>query len=256
MPFKRVKVVKPVSQYAYDLTSDATTARWLCPACHTAHPIGSCPLKIAGVERCNLCGIAHYGQARACPHLNSEEKVRAMIEALKHSSESRYLVDYALKYLKGVKGHLVAKNKKDVEKAPVTTTPGLGSGNGPRTGTGTLVNGYTTLPQAQPPLPSTQPRGGNHVNGIRGMEGVVQRPVTTNSQFLHNAQPANLSPNHVMVQPNVSVSKAGAAADAAITRMTVPSNAPIAGGDGGGGNGNTGTQIYAATHNPTPLYQQ
>jgi chromodomain-helicase-DNA-binding protein 4 len=46
-----------------------------CVACKTTHLLGSCPLKVAGVEYCNLCGIAHYGHARVCPHITSETQV-------------------------------------------------------------------------------------------------------------------------------------------------------------------------------------
>jgi chromodomain-helicase-DNA-binding protein 4 len=48
-----------------------------CAVCKTKHVLGSCPLKVAGVEYCNLCGIAHYGHARVCPHITSETQVRA-----------------------------------------------------------------------------------------------------------------------------------------------------------------------------------
>jgi hypothetical protein len=83
-----------------------------CQACTKYHPIGSCPLKVAGAEKCPLCGVAHYGYARVCPHIKSETMVRMMLDTLKNSSEPRYLVDAATKYLRGVKGHLVHAKKK------------------------------------------------------------------------------------------------------------------------------------------------
>jgi hypothetical protein len=46
-----------------------------CMACRTFHPQGECPLKLAGVEYCNLCGMAHFGAARVCPHIQSETQV-------------------------------------------------------------------------------------------------------------------------------------------------------------------------------------
>ena len=46
-----------------------------CLACKTFHPQGQCPLKLAGTEMCNLCGIAHFGFNRTCPHLQSEVQV-------------------------------------------------------------------------------------------------------------------------------------------------------------------------------------
>jgi chromodomain-helicase-DNA-binding protein 4 len=88
-----------------------------CPACNQSHPIGSCPLKIAGVENCPLCGIAHFGHARVCPHIKSETQVVEMLHALKHSAEPKHLVELATKYLRGVKGTLVQAKKQAREKA-------------------------------------------------------------------------------------------------------------------------------------------
>lgn len=93
----------------------------ICPACHQHHPRGACTLKVAGVEHCGLCGLAHYGHSRTCPHIRSETQVREMIEALKRSPEDRELVDTAVKYLRGVKGTLVQQKKKDREKAALAT---------------------------------------------------------------------------------------------------------------------------------------
>ncbi|KAF4550351.1 Chromatin remodeling factor mit1-like protein [Elsinoe fawcettii] len=87
-----------------------------CVACEDIHALGSCPLKKAGVERCNLCGLAHFGHARICPHINSETQVRAMLDALKQSPEQGPLVREARKYLTGVKGTLVQKKKLEEEK--------------------------------------------------------------------------------------------------------------------------------------------
>lgn len=239
MPFKRVKVSKAMSQFAEDPSSGTVAARWHCPACHNAHPIGSCPLKIAGVERCNLCGIAHYGQARSCPHLNSEEKVRAMIEALRHSSESRHLVEYALKYLKGVKGHLVARNRKDAEKASGVVRgagPGPGLGTVKWTGPEIRTNGHATpLQQGAPPSP--WPQEGMHVNGMNGTivpNGVSRDTASAHPYFRNDQQPTNLA--HSI--PAMT-------ARAAVARMTVPSNAQV------NGNGNPGDQQYAAVDQET-----
>jgi chromodomain-helicase-DNA-binding protein 4 len=88
-----------------------------CPACHKQHPSGACELKAAGVEHCGLCGLAHYGHSRTCPHIKSETQVRAMLEALRNSNEPKELVDLASKYLRGVKGKLVQQKKRDREKA-------------------------------------------------------------------------------------------------------------------------------------------
>lgn len=53
-----------------------------CLACRTFHTIGSCPLKKAGVEHCNLCGMAHFGHARICPHIQSETQVSRLPSAM------------------------------------------------------------------------------------------------------------------------------------------------------------------------------
>jgi hypothetical protein len=59
---------------AYTLSS--TTENGInCGACRTYHLQGQCPLKLAGVEHCNLCGMAHFGHARVCPHIQSETQV-------------------------------------------------------------------------------------------------------------------------------------------------------------------------------------
>ncbi|KAF2170286.1 hypothetical protein M409DRAFT_52019 [Zasmidium cellare ATCC 36951] len=89
-----------------------------CRACQSFHAVGSCPLKLAGVEHCNLCGMAHYGHARVCPHIQSETQVRAMLEALKYSNEPEHLVKEANRYLRGLKGSLVQlKKQKEAKEA-------------------------------------------------------------------------------------------------------------------------------------------
>ncbi|PVI04094.1 hypothetical protein DM02DRAFT_519327 [Periconia macrospinosa] len=88
-----------------------------CPACHKQHPRGACALKASGVEHCGLCGLAHFGIARTCPHIKSETQVREMLEALKSSPEKKEHVEAAIKYLRGVKGTLVQQKKRDKEKA-------------------------------------------------------------------------------------------------------------------------------------------
>jgi len=105
-----------------------------CIACNLRHPTGSCPLKLAGTERCPLCGIAHYGHARVCPHIKSETMVRLMLDDLKNSPERRDIVDAAVKYLRGVKGHLVM-NKKRKKEAQEAGHIGATNDQGPLTNT-------------------------------------------------------------------------------------------------------------------------
>nr|POF01114.1 hypothetical protein CFP56_21062 [Quercus suber] len=78
-----------------------------CAACRTVHMVSLCPLKLAGPEFCNLCGIAHFGQAR----------VRLMLEALKSSTEPPHVIAEAKRYLRGLKGNLVAmKRQRDAKE--------------------------------------------------------------------------------------------------------------------------------------------
>ncbi|CAK1357625.1 unnamed protein product [Cercospora beticola] len=132
--FKRVIVPAPNASTSTDPTANALAATngessisgekshkveppgITCKACGRYHPVGSCPLKLAGVEFCNLCGMAHYGHARVCPHIQSETQVRAMLEALKYSNEPEHLVNEARRYLRGLKGNLVQLKKKKEEQ--------------------------------------------------------------------------------------------------------------------------------------------
>jgi chromodomain-helicase-DNA-binding protein 4 len=137
-PFKRahLPVRNPLEQ-AY-----ANPEQRACAACHKVHPRGACELKIAGVEHCGLCGLAHYGHARTCPHINSETQVREMLLALKNSPEKKELVDAAVKYLRGVKGSLVQTKKLKEARAqqkaleqnglPTPVPPPSGIGHPPK----------------------------------------------------------------------------------------------------------------------------
>lgn len=100
-----------------------------CVACQSVHIQGNCALKRAGVEICNLCGIAHFGHQRVCPHINSETQVRNMLLALKESPESGTLVKEARRYLTGVKGTLVQKKKMEMESRKQAEAARSGGGN-------------------------------------------------------------------------------------------------------------------------------
>ena len=112
-----------------------------CLACNTKHRRGYCPLKIAGPEICNLCGIAHFGVARTCPHIRSETQVKEMINALKKSPESRHLVNEATKYLQGVKGTLAQAKRLKAARTEASTG---GAQNG------VVVNGVSVPPPPDP----------------------------------------------------------------------------------------------------------
>ncbi|EMD93235.1 hypothetical protein COCC4DRAFT_165235 [Bipolaris maydis ATCC 48331] len=138
-PFQRVQLpIRNPLALAY-----GTYSRYSCPACLKNHPQGACELKVAGVEHCGLCGLAHYGYSRTCPHIRSETQVREMLEALKSSPEDKELVDAAVKYLRGVKGTLVQQKKRDKEKAALAKAQSIPPPGYP--GSGHLPN--NTYPQ-------------------------------------------------------------------------------------------------------------
>jgi len=83
-----------------------------CIVCKNYHPIGRCPLKLAGVEHCPLCGLAHFGKNRNCPHLHSEVQIRHMISALQKSNEPPEQVAKAKRYLYGIVGDLNQRARK------------------------------------------------------------------------------------------------------------------------------------------------
>ena len=88
-----------------------------CPVCNEFHPMGWCRLKLAGVEHCGLCGLAHLGHGRTCPHLNSEAQVATLLGTLKESTESRELIEQATKYLRMIRGDLVQRKRNAERKA-------------------------------------------------------------------------------------------------------------------------------------------
>ncbi|EPS33346.1 hypothetical protein PDE_08308 [Penicillium oxalicum 114-2] len=100
--FQRIKSPSPEPQpnLGLDGTSDSLPRR--CIACDRYHLLGRCRLKMAGYEHCPLCGLAHLGGRRTCPHLHSEDQIRLMLQALQQSPESRDLVTLAKKYVRGI----------------------------------------------------------------------------------------------------------------------------------------------------------
>ncbi|OKL64036.1 hypothetical protein UA08_00599 [Talaromyces atroroseus] len=119
-PFKRVD---PSAVIHMDGSNDSMDRSLPCIACNQMHPVGYCPLKLAGVEHCGLCGIAHLGYQRVCPHLNSEEQILAMLQSLRQSTEPRWLVDSARSYLYGVKGDLVKRKKAENRQRDLSGPP-------------------------------------------------------------------------------------------------------------------------------------
>lgn len=108
-PYQRVHSPPPEPTFGLDGSADLPPQ---CIACNRHHLLGRCPLKKAGLENCPLCGLAHYGGKRACPHLRSETQVRRMMEALRQSKENPKHVFLAKKYLKGVLKQLQVSRRK------------------------------------------------------------------------------------------------------------------------------------------------
>lgn len=78
--------------------------------------MGWCRIKMAGVEHCGLCGIAHLGHSRTCPHLTDETQVARLLQTLKESPEAREHVEAATKYLRMIRGDLVQRKRKKMEQ--------------------------------------------------------------------------------------------------------------------------------------------
>ncbi|OAP65526.1 hypothetical protein AYL99_01498 [Fonsecaea erecta] len=120
-PFRRVRVpLGPAPHFNGDEAFDYGPVQQMpavhhCSACNEQHPMGWCRFKLAGVEYCGLCGIAHLGYSRTCPHLNNETQVMTLLQTLKESIESRDIVDEATRYLRTVRGDL-AKSKRARER--------------------------------------------------------------------------------------------------------------------------------------------
>ncbi|CAG7997256.1 unnamed protein product [Penicillium nalgiovense] len=97
--FRRVDSPPPVVPMGTDGAQDGFPS---CVACQQRHVPGRCPLRLAGVEFCGLCGLAHWGGRRACPHLQSRLQVALILEALEKSAEDPALILEAKRYLQGI----------------------------------------------------------------------------------------------------------------------------------------------------------
>ncbi|KAI4145892.1 MAG: hypothetical protein LQ341_002239 [Variospora aurantia] len=125
MAFKRVHVAPPAQAPTFTAGFDGASGQYSphskivrCIACNTMHVQGSCPLKVAGLERCGLCGQAHYGAGfrKACTHLHSIEQCQLMLEALKSSPDTYEAKGQVKKYLVGIIGNLRHEQKLAEEK--------------------------------------------------------------------------------------------------------------------------------------------
>jgi len=96
----------------------------LCKACRHHHAHGSCTIKKSGVEYCPICKLAHLPKASICPHFGSETQIKAMMEALRQSTEDKALVDEAKRYLRGRKGQL-QKDRREKRAKEAASQKGL-----------------------------------------------------------------------------------------------------------------------------------
>ncbi|CRL21083.1 SNF2-related [Penicillium camemberti] len=118
--FRRVESPPPVAQIGTDGVQNASPP---CAACQQQHIPGCCPLRRAGVEFCGLCGLAHLGGRRACPHMQSTVQVTRMLEALEKSTEAPSLIYGAKKYLQGILKSVARTARGERKKALLSTQP-------------------------------------------------------------------------------------------------------------------------------------
>ena len=157
-----------------------------CLACGKPHAMGYCPLKHAGVEHCPLCGIAHYGHYRTCPHLSSLTQCRRMLDALKQSTEPVAERKRAKQYLVGIIGDLNRRRRREQQPAQGEAGEGLVQISS-ATHTGMpgqapsmslmhrVVNGGVQgLPIQQHPTDQAPSRSLGH-EGVNGHHGVVNQ---------------------------------------------------------------------------------
>ena len=137
-----------------------------CVACENHHPTGQCPLKAAGVEYCPLCGIAHYGRGRTCPHINSVTQLQAMHEAIKLSPESVELKELAKKKVTGLIGSIRQKRRFGEEARATKDSQALRQSGQP--GQGSIPNQHAAMNrQAVPRL--TNGGGSGKENRVVGL---------------------------------------------------------------------------------------
>ncbi|KAL9585582.1 MAG: hypothetical protein Q9212_001442 [Teloschistes hypoglaucus] len=106
--FQRVDMAAVQPRQMSQAGNGALSAPPSCLGCGGTHVQGSCPLKMAGVEYCELCGQAHYGGGTriTCPNLHDLDEVHSMLETVKASPKEAEGRSEAKKYLVGKIGHL------------------------------------------------------------------------------------------------------------------------------------------------------
>ncbi|KEF62875.1 uncharacterized protein A1O9_00848 [Exophiala aquamarina CBS 119918] len=116
-PFKRIRVpLGPAPIFNGDVAYNfghvsQMPPQYDCSACGEQHAMGWCRLKVAGVEHCGLCGLAHLGHGRTCPHLSDERRLTTLLQTLKESTESREFVEQASKYVRSIRSDLIQRRR-------------------------------------------------------------------------------------------------------------------------------------------------
>ena len=133
----------------------------LCDACrfeHGVHQPGACPLKVAEVEVCRICGGGHFGVPGVCPFFKSEQKIGNMAHDLQKSPEAKHLKEGALGVLRQAKTSVVQGNKRKREPIPGKAIPVTASSQQQReTKNGAAVQINRTAPP-NPRLPPKYPQ--------------------------------------------------------------------------------------------------
>ncbi|KAF3940373.1 hypothetical protein ABW19_dt0202614 [Dactylella cylindrospora] len=106
-----------------------------CRLCLGRHNPGECPLRNIKVDKCMLCGIAHFGEGPICPHMSSMTQLTAMLDAIKESNEPAQLQALAKHYLRGRKGALNQNRKMKKAKAERLAAEAIAEKEAQRKGT-------------------------------------------------------------------------------------------------------------------------
>ena len=191
----RTKAVAPQPLNEVDNNVMPTT----CLACGKTHPVGYCPLKHAGVEHCPLCGLAHYGHYRTCPHLSSLTQCRRMLDGLKQSTEPAAERKRAKQYLVGIIADLSRRRRRDQQQVqgeagdgPAQTLPATYGGMPGQAPSMSLMHrgvngGVQGFPSQQHPTAQVPSRSLVQEGGNRAHQGVV-------NQRFDAGNPAHSSP--------------------------------------------------------------
>ena len=90
-----------------------TDSEIACLICSNRHVPGHCPLREIQPQQCPLCGFHHIHHRRTCPLLGDLDAVKEIQKKLKESTEDRAVLDAAVTFIRGVKGGLDRKKKKE-----------------------------------------------------------------------------------------------------------------------------------------------